>query len=377
MSSSNFKFSTKDYQKLSVLAEIASYSIDDILVDLGVDYKKSGKMYIGTCPVHGGDKANAWNYYPDGYAVRGIWKCRTQQCEKIFQRTIPGLIRGILSRKNGWTTGKPLIHMSVVIQYLCKFLKQNWNDLKVNTSEQDKKQFISEITNLGLEYKPKKDGWALSLIKPKLDIPSEYFLNRGFNRDILIEFSAGQSNSDDKYNPMYKRAVIPVFDRDGEMVIGVTGRSILDQCSKCKMWHDDVCPAKESLGYPQYAKWRHSKGFASEVHLFNFHIAKKEVEKKRSLNIVEGPLDCMNLCQHGERNTVALFGINLSDQQTILLESLNINKINLLLDKDKAGLNGIEEIQKKLYKLFKINIPDFEGKDPGELSMEEIKELNL
>lgn len=372
---SNFKFSTKDYQKLSILSEIASYHIEDIFDDLGVEYKKSGKMYVGSCPVHGGDKVNAWNFYPDGFSVRGIWKCRTQQCEKIFQRTIPGLVRGVLSKQRGWEPGnKTLVHMSVVISYLCKFLKQNWNDIKVDTSEQEKREFISEITNLGLEYKPKKEGWALSLLKPKLDIPSEYLLGRKFSRDVLIEFSAGTSNSDDKYNPMYKRVVIPIFDRDGQMVIGATGRSILNQCEKCKVWHEGECPSKENRGLPQYAKWRHTKGFNSEAHLFNFHNAKKTTS---NLTIVEGPLDCIKLYQAGIKSCVALFGVNLSDQQIILLESLNVNKINLMLDRDGAGMSAIEDIQKRLYKLFKINIPEFSGKDPGELEEEEIKELNL
>lgn len=371
-----YKFSNQDNAKLNLLAELASYNIDELLSDLSIDCRKSGKMYVGSCPIHSGDKQNAWTFYPDGHTVRGIWKCRTRQCETVFQRTIPGLVRGILSKENGWELGSnKFVSMQKVIDYLCNFVGQEWKSLKPDLVLQEKKKFINDITSLGLVVQIKKDGWNLKDIRAKLKIPSEYLIKRGFNSIVLDQYSAGESNSIDPNNPMFKRTVIPIMDKDGRVVVGATGRSILDQCEKCKVWHEGICPDLQYRSSARYAKWRHTENFDAENHLFNIWNAKEFVKKTESVVIVEGPLDCFKLVEAGIKNCVALFGVNLSDSQSIYLESSGAHTISLLLDKDKAGEQGIFNIKQALGRSFKIKIPELNKKDPGEMSSQEIHEV--
>lgn len=373
----NFKLSTEDYNKLSLLSELASYQIEDLFDNLGIDCKKNGKRYIGCCPIHNGDKYNAWNFYPDGYAIRGIWVCRTKHCQKIFKNTIPGLVRGILSRdKLNWSIDKPekMIGFGSVIEYLCKFVGQEWKSLKVDLVKQDKFKFINNITNLGLLSREKENGWDIDKFVPKLEIPSPYFLKRGLSEKILKQYHIGDCLSQDVKNPMYNRAVIPVMNSPKTM-IGATGRSKFDQCKKCETWHGGTCPLLKFSA--EFAKWRHNNSFPAEEYLFNYFEAKPFIEKSKTLIIVEGPVDCLRLIQCGIKNVVALFGVNLSDQQSILIESSGAHNIVLMLDKDKAGELGIQEIKKMLYKSFRVFIPDLPKKDPGELTDKEIEELKL
>lgn len=169
--------------------------------------------------------------------------------------------------------------------------------------------------------------------------------------------------------------VIPILNKEGSLVIGASGRSILDQCKKCEMYHINSCPNDKFQ--PQYSKWRHSKGFNAENSLFNYWFAKESIKENKSAILVEGPLDCMKLTQAGINNSLGLFGINLTDQQTITLEASGAHIIHLMLDKDKAGEQGILNIKNRLNKIFKLNIINFGTISPANMSIEEIKRIKL
>lgn len=371
----NYKLTQEDYTKLSLLSNLASYHIEDLFSELEIDCKRSGRMYVGRCPVHDGDKANAWNFYPDGHSIRGIWRCRTKQCENIFQKTIPGLVRGVLSKnKLGWSAEKTtsIIGMQSVIDYLCAFVGQEWKSLKVDLVLEEKHKFINDVNNLGLFNKEEEEGWNIDLFTNKLEIPSPYFLKRGFSSKILQDYFIGNCSIKDRYNPMFNRAVVPIMISSKKM-IGATGRTLYPNCDKCSLFHDgNTCPSYSAM----YSKWRNTS-FSAESYLFNFFKAKDSISKQNTIIITEGPMDCLKLVESGITNTVALFGINLSDAQSILLESSGAHKIVLLLDKDKAGEKGIAEIKKTLGKSFKIYTPELPNKDPGDLTHKEIEQLRL
>jgi hypothetical protein len=72
--------------------------LEELLSELGVDYKKSHKMLFGKCPVHGGDNPTAWNIFKDGDTVRGNWVCYTKGCHKKWKNTLSGFVCGVLNR---------------------------------------------------------------------------------------------------------------------------------------------------------------------------------------------------------------------------------------------------------------------------------------
>lgn len=339
-------------------------------------------MLVGPCPIHGGDRPNGFNLYPDGYSVRGTWQCYTRGCQRIFQPTLIGFARGILSRnKLGWNgqDEKKTYSFKGTVEYLCDFVGQKLDKIKVDDVLTERNKFVSQCNLLSRERQYITPGWAVGVIREKLIIPSSYYLDRGFDKTTLDRYNIGELKDNVSSSPMWDRVVVPVMDNDGKKVIGIVGRSLFDKCDKCQLWHDShiQCPSKEQSIQPQFAKWRFSKGFYKEHFLYNYSEAKEYVKKTGKIILVEGPSDCWRLSEAGINNAVALFGIELFDQQQILLEMSGALTCILLLDHDKAGENGIKNIETKLGRMFKIVVPKIEAKDPGELTKEEINALQL
>ena len=64
-----------------------------------------------------------------------------------------------------------------------------------------------------------------------LEIPSKYYIDRGFLSETLVAFDVGEC-----YNPnrqMYNRAVAPIYDEDCSY-IGCVGRSLDENNKKYK-----------------------------------------------------------------------------------------------------------------------------------------------
>jgi hypothetical protein len=87
---------------MEAIVEILSHKYEELFEALGISLNRTAKMFIGCCPIHGGDNAASLNIYRDGYAVKGFWKCRTHHCERVFKKTIIGFVRGCLSAQKGW-----------------------------------------------------------------------------------------------------------------------------------------------------------------------------------------------------------------------------------------------------------------------------------
>lgn len=94
------------------------------------------------------------------------------------------------------------------------------------------------------------------------------------------------------------------------------------------------------------------------------------------LIVVEGPLDCIKLHQHGFRNTVAILGSTISDKQRQLIAKLRPKRIILFLDRDAAGAGGLLKASLLLNR-YQIKVPLYpKGKfDPATLTAEECKRV--
>jgi DNA primase len=81
--------------------------------------------------------------------------------------------------------------------------------------------------------------------------------------------------------------------------------------------------------------------------------------------------------QLGFTNTLSILGSKISKEQIELLKELGVIRVNLFLDNDKAGFDGMEKaykLMKKDFVLYKVQYP--EGKnDPQELKVEEVKSM--
>lgn len=168
---------------------------------------------------------------------------------------------------------------------------------------------------------------------------------------------------------MHDRVIIPIRDINSNLV-GFTGRTIYEK--------------EEWATRHVEQKWKHGSDYVQYVPgsfkisnlLFNLCWAKNHLGDPKTLILVEGPCDGLKLEMANIHNWSAIMGTSLSLSQKNLLIGLNLNKIIICLDGDKPGIDAANKIQRQLKDYFNIEIiklPD--QKDPGDLSVEELRNL--
>ena len=166
----------------------------------------------------------------------------------------------------------------------------------------------------------------------------EYLLNRGFTSGVIGDWKI-------LYNSVIKHIKIPV----GEGWIYRTTGNI-------------------------QPKYLYSRGLQKSKIIFgDDHF--KHISYKRTVNIVEGPLDCIWLHQNGYSNTVAILGSYLSEAQMKQIKMWG-REFVLCFDNDLAGRNATERAKELLgaEKCSEIKLPET-AKDVQELNKEELEKI--
>lgn len=351
----------------SSLYELSGKLFDEIefLLDkLGVEYKILGNRYCGRCPIHSGDNQSAFSIF------NGTWSCYTHHCEKYFARNMIGLVRGVLSRKNyDWKEEKDKKQsFESTLKWIFSFLKIDQNDVKSYNKVDSK-----FITNNNLLYKNREVNESKitrGQVRSFLKFPATPFINRGFKEEILNSYDIGLYFH--KGKPMFNRVVVPIYDDDHQFMVGCLGRAIAPLCEKCNLYHKYQCP---TYNQQMFHKWINSVGLRKSSYLFNYWKAKDSIKKEGKVIIVEGPLDVLRLEQEGIKNSVAIFGSNMSDEQTILLERLPIEHIIILTDNDESGNNARSQIKEQCKHLCYTHFPSFNSHDIADSKIEEINQI--
>ena len=185
--------------------------------------------------------------------------------------------------------------------------------------------------------------------------PAKYFLNRGYGEEVLDAFDVGLSRN--SKGSMRQRIIVPVYDDDGQVMVGYLGR-----------W-----PSEEYSRYNQ-PKWRFSKKFYSGAWLYGYHLAKANIENTGVVVLVEGQGDVWRLWESGIKNSVGMFGCSVTDTQLRILENSPAKKIALISDNDKAGQKARISIRKKCEGKLEVVDIMIESKDIGEMSIQNIRD---
>lgn len=349
------KYRSYDQYQLKALSDAICEDIENLFVALDIDdYKMLDKMIMMSCPIHGGDNVSAFNLYYKGDNYCGNWKCRTHQCEETFKSSIIGFIRGCLSRRMcGWEkNGDTTVSFAEALDFAMKFSKKNLKDFNISKKQKEKNTFINTINYLNPSAKnPAKTIDRHTVVK-NLQIPSPYFLSRGFSKDILVKYDVGECLNPSK--EMYNRAVVPIYDMEHKAVVGCSGRSI-----------NATIP-----------KWKHNDGFRAEEHLYNFWYAKEHIQTTKTAILVESPGNVWKLEEAGIHNSVAIFGSSLKDKQKMLLDISGAMNLITIMDNDDAGKSAEQHIYKKCnrtYNVKHIHLQDFA--DVAEMSVEDIAKI--
>jgi 5S rRNA maturation endonuclease (ribonuclease M5) len=348
-----------DMGVLNEITEMGCDNIDNILVELGVDYKRYGKMMVGCCPVHGGDNESAWNFYPNGIEVRGYWKCRTKHCERQWKPTFLGFVRGVLNQESK----EPVSWVDTVKWVLKQIGYDNIEDVpKPDEETMKKKAYARAINKLSLKPTVKKFGWKREAVRSFLKIPAEYYLNRGYTEEILDKYDVG-------YYDKKHRIAVPVYDNSYKECVGFTCRSLFERCAKCKFYHNPASKCPEDKSEKRYAsKWLNSEGFESKNHLYNYWFAKDAIADSGVAILVEGPGDTWKFEQNGINISLGMFGTELSDEQSIILERSGAMSVIIMTDPDKAGEEAAQKLKKQLGRTYRTYFPTFSHtEDVGDL----------
>ena len=336
--------------------------------NLRCDHKK----YVGACPVHGGGKDDAFNLYHQGPSY--IWKCWTHQCEDTFIRSPVGLVRGLLSHKKyNWSgPGDDVVSLQETVSWLLSFLGKDLDQFKINEDDVEKLTFVRQVDNLTKIRKSECLKILRNQIRKTLDIPSKYYIDRGYSKNILDKYDVGFCSSPNK--EMYGRAVVPIYDEDYHHMIGCTGRVIHPFCSFCSNYHKHgtICNTTTNFKEP---KWKHNKGFRAEQYLYNYWFAKKHILESGTIILTEGPGDVWRLEEAGIHNTVAIFGTSLCPEQKAIIDKSGALTIIILTDNGGPGREATKIITKLCEKQYKIIVPEFIGEDIGSLNINEVKDL--
>ena len=347
-----------DWKKISEIQEMVSYRAEEFFDFLNLDYYNCGRYLAGPCPVHGGDNRTAFNFFTEGESNKCNWICYTHHCERPlksggFGNNLVGLIRGIKG-----------LEYKPAVDFLCDYLKIDINNIKIDLEKESRYKTQKQNNILYKERIHKPGQITREMVRSKLIIPSHYYLSRGYSQEILDKYDVGLCTTFGK--EMYGRVVVPVYDDDYRYVVGVTGRSIHEQHS-CGLYHNikEKCPiGKES----EYSKWKNNTNFSKSNYLYNYWFAKDSISNDGYAILVEGPGDVWKLEELGIKNSLALFGTELTDEQMLILERSGAMTLIIMTDNDEAGRIASINIKNKCQKLFRMYFPNFIGKDAGELN---------
>lgn len=360
-------------EKMNALGFMVALRIDELLESLDVFLQYSGNKLIGPCPIHGSTRHRSFNMYPEGESVPGYWVCRSHHCERIFKPTIIGFTRGVLSHQQGWEkSGQPMVTFAATLNWLTKFVGQELSSIKIDPDEVERRRFAAQVHTLTKTQIVPGHSLTSQDVRQNLKIPARFFLERGFSPEILDKYDVGLCDKQGK--EMSGRVVVPVYDDKKLWLVGCLGRSTYPECSRCETYHNPVeqCPLESSQWL--FAKWKNSKNFDTSQYLYNYWSAKRHIQESKVVVLVEGPGDVWRLEEAGIHNAVALFGCELHDPQQILLETSGAMSVVLLLDNDDPGRYAKQVLKDYLNRFYKVYIPDFDGKDVGELSVEVIRQ---
>jgi len=352
-----------DFGKLKQLSALAAQHIDQIYEYFGIRASYRNDILIKSCcPIHGGDNPTALNMYPKAdYKVH--FKCRTHQCEDLFGNSLIHFIRGCLSRfEYNWEKeGDKEANFSEAVEFLLSFLKQDFNSLKSETVNIEKMKFGSLVNSISTK-KARGLGITQEQYREKVEVPAKYYVDRGFDKEILEEYDVGYCDNPRK--PMYQRAVVPIYDNDHKYIVGCTGRSIHPRCEECKHYH----PPKENCRH--FPKWMHSKGFQKEKWLYNYWKAKNYMLDTGVAILVESPGNVWRLAEAGIYNAVAIFGTAFNNDQKHLLDESGALSIICLMDNDEAGKKAAAKIEEVCGRLYRLYFPRFNANDVADLNVD-------
>jgi hypothetical protein len=180
-----------------------------------------------------------------------------------------------------------------------------------------------------------------------------YWNNRGVSSTTLNSFESGVM----KEGKLKDRYVFPIFDKRDRMV-GAAGRDITN--SSLIKW--------KLLGEKSF--W-----------VYPFKYNNSYLQESKKVFLIESIGDMLSLWEAGIKNTLVLFGLNVSSKVKRVLMSMDINRIHICLNNDNnkvgAGNNASQQIRNNLLNYFDEDQVSIDLPPKNDFGCMNISEINI
>lgn len=285
---------------------------------------KKGKNYFGVCPFHDDTSPS-------------LSVSREKQIYTCFSCHATGTVYTFLMNYDNMS-------FLETVNFLGERLGIDTNNIKVKKQDSKYDKYYG-IYDLSVKY------FQNNLSTEVGKLARDYLEKRGITEEVIKEFQIGLSLksrddltklltlkkydltdlntiglSSDNHDIYNNRIMFPLRDPMGR-VVGFSGRIYLDSDTS------------------KYVNTKETPIFKKGECLYHYHIAKQEVRISKSVIIMEGFMDVIRAYTIGVKNTIALMGTALTNEQIKLIKRLS-NNIILCLDGDDAGRKAAYNIGK-------------------------------
>jgi len=309
--------------------------VEEVVGDF-ITLKKRGANFLGLCPFHG-EKTPSFTVSP----AKGIYKCfgcgkagtavnfimDSQQLSYpealkwlAKKYSIEVVEREISPEEKAQQNEKESLY--IVMQYAQRYFTENMHNNDMGRSiglgyftERGFRPDIIEKFQLGYSS---EDKYALSREAVKNSYKPEYLVKTGLSILSNQHVEGTPITEKDIFDRYQNRVMFPIHDIGGR-VIGFGGR-ILGSDKKMAKY----------INSPQTDIYDKSKV------LYGLWFAKKAIQEKDNVFLVEGYTDVISMHQSGIENVVASSGTSLTVEQIKAIHRFT-NNITVLYDGDSAG----------------------------------------
>jgi DNA primase len=203
----------------------------------------------------------------------------------------------------------------------------------------------------------------------------EYLASRGLSEEILREFRVGYAPS--AWDRMLvgaqkggfrenelRDAGLAQLGREGRLYDRFRGRIMFPLADRRGQVLGFGARAMRDGQGPKYLNSAESRLFHKGEQLFGLHLAHGPATKSGRIVVVEGYTDVLALHQVGIRDSVAIMGTALTQEQMDELKKVKARVI-LALDADRSGREAMLRVARSGGDLRVVDMP--EGKDPADL----------
>ncbi len=327
-----------------------------------VELKKAGRNYKGLCPFHS-EKTPSFMVSPE----LQIFKC--------FGCGESGDVISFLQKYEGMDFPEALKYLAdragvKLIQRQFKGKGEKEKLIEINALAAKFYNYIllnHKVGKPALDYMSKERGIKLETIKtfnigfsPNIPLALKKFLidKKKYSYQDLEKAGIVYRRGSGAVDRFRGRIIFPLFDHRGNN-IGLAGRILPSIKTE----------AGKYINSPETEVYHKSKV------LYGLNLVRRDIKKENAVVVVEGELDMISSWQSGVKNTVAIKGTALTEDQVRLLNRF-CNEFILALDSDAAGdkatrrsisLAQDQGVEVKVARLGKYKDPDdMARKAPGE-----------